>query len=156
MKEMDGVQATRAITSRFSNAKIIILTTFNDDEYLFEGIKAGAVGYLLKDVSSLELADAIRIVNSGGALVKQDAFKKLLKEFGSTENTSSKTKRVDITDREKEIICLIAQGLTNGEIAKKLYLSEGTVKNYITNILSKLGAKNRASLIEIARKSGII
>ncbi|MFH7873649.1 MAG: response regulator transcription factor, partial [Candidatus Aenigmatarchaeota archaeon] len=68
----------------------------------------------------------------------------------------SKTKRVDITDREKEIICLIAQGLTNGEIAKKLYLSEGTVKNYITNILSKLGAKNRASLIEIARKSGII
>ncbi len=156
MPEMDGVQATRAIVTQFENAKIIILTTFNEDEYLFEAIRAGAVGYLLKDVSSEELSKAIRVVHSGGALIQPDVAKKLLKEFSSLEKPVKSNLNIDLTDREKEIVILISRGLTNSEIADKLYLSEGTIKNYITNILAKLGAKNRASLVEIARKGGLI
>lgn len=156
MPEMDGVQATRAIASQYENPKIIILTTFDEDEYLFEAIRGGAVGYLLKDVSSEELGEAIRAVYSGGALIQPDIARKLLKEFSSLEKPVKSNLKLDLTDREKEIVTLVSKGLTNSEIAKKLYLSEGTVKNYITNIFSKLGAKNRASLIEIARKGGLI
>lgn len=156
MPEMDGVQATRAIVAQFENAKIIILTTFNEDEYLFEAVRAGAVGYLLKDVSSEELSKAIRVVHLGGALIQPDVAKRLLKEFSSLEKPVKSNLNLELTGREKEIVVLISRGLTNSEIADKLYLSEGTIKNYITNILAKLGAKNRASLVEIARKGGLI
>lgn len=117
MPEMDGVQATRAIVAQFENAKIIILTTFNEDEYV---------------------------------------AKRLLKEFSSLEKPVKSNLNLELTGREKEIVVLISRGLTNSEIADKLYLSEGTIKNYITNIFAKLGAKNRTSLVEIARKGGVI
>jgi len=156
MPEMDGVQATQVIKMNYDSAKIIILTTFDEDEYVFEAIRAGAVGYLLKDVSSEEIASAVRIVSQGGALLQPNVTKKILKEFSTLEKPLLRSENIKLSEREKEIVSLVAMGLTNSEIAEKLFLSEGTVKNYISNIFSKLGAKNRASLIEIARKGGLI
>lgn len=156
MPEMDGVQATQVIKMNYDSSKIIILTTFDEDEYVFEAIRAGAVGYLLKDVSSEEIASAIRIVSQGGALLQPNVTKKILKEFSTLEKPFLRKENIKLSEREKEIVSLVAKGLTNSDVAEKLFLSEGTVKNYISNIFSKLGAKNRASLIEIARKSGLI
>jgi len=156
MPEMNGVQATQVIKMNYDSAKIIILTTFDEDEYVFEAIRAGAVGYLLKDVSSEEIASAVRIVSQGGALLQPNVTKKILKEFSTLEKPLLRSENIKLSERDKEIVSLVARGLTNSEIAEKLFLSEGTVKNYISNIFSKLGAKNRASLIEIARKGGLI
>jgi len=156
MPELDGVKATRLIKMHEDSAKILILTTFDEDEYVFEAVRAGAVGYLLKDVSSKEIADAIRIIYKGGALLQPNVSKKILKEFSTLEKPKLQSENIKLSEREKEIVSLIARGFTNSEIAEKLFLSEGTVKNYISNIFSKLDVKNRASLIEIARKSGII
>lgn len=156
MPEMNGVEATRAICTTYEEAKIIILTTFNEEEFLFEGIRAGATGYLLKDVSSDELSQAIRVVKSGGAMIQPEVATSLLKEFSSLERRPRERAEIALTEREKEIVRLIAKGMTNAEIAKKLFLSEGTVKNYITAILQKTGAKNRATLIEISRRAGLL
>lgn len=156
MPEMNGVEATRAICTTYEEAKIIILTTFNEEEFLFEGIRAGATGYLLKDVSSDELSQAIRVVKSGGAMIQPEVATSLLKEFSSLERRPRERAEIALTEREKEIVRLIAKGMTNAEIAKKLFLSEGTVKNYITAILQKTGAKNRAKLIEISRRAGLL
>jgi len=146
MPVMDGVEATRQLKARWPAARVIILTTFDDDEYVFEGLRAGAAGYLLKDVSIQELADAIHAVMAGGVLIEPSVARKVVAEFARMTAPAPKpSQNLDepLSEREIEILRLLAQGMTNREIAQRIYLAEGTVKNYVTNILAKIGARDR-------------
>ncbi len=148
MPVLDGVEATRRLIARFPNARVIILTTFDDDEYVFEGLRAGARGYLLKDVGIGELAEAIRTVVSGGVLIQPSVARKVVAEFArlrpqAPAPISAPALSEPLSEREIEILTCLAQGLTNREIAERLFLAEGTVKNYVTNILGKIGTRDR-------------
>ncbi|GAB4580543.1 MAG: response regulator transcription factor [Anaerolineales bacterium] len=171
MPVMDGVEAMRQMRGRWPEAKVIILTTFDDDAYVFEGLRAGALGYLLKDVSGEELADAIRTVAKGGALIDPSVTRKVVAEFARLTNSARGTvppvERQSsrpgtgpliepLSDREQEILRLLAEGLTNREIAHRLYLAEGTVKNYISSILMKIDARDRTQAALRARELGLI
>jgi DNA-binding NarL/FixJ family response regulator len=159
MPEMDGVEATRRLRETDPNAKVIILTTFDDDEYVFEGLRAGALGYLLKDVSGDELADAIRKVAAGGSMIEPSVARKVVAEFArlAPVTTEAKEELIEpLSEREIEILKLVSQGLTNREIANKLFLAEGTVKNYVTSILQKIDARDRTQAAIRARELGLL
>lgn len=158
MPVMDGVEATRRLCSQFDGAHVIILTTFDDDEYVFEGLRAGALGYLLKDVSGSELANAIRTVAQGGALIQPSIARKVLTEFTRRPPSSpAAAQPIDpLNEREEQILGLVGQGLTNRQIAERLYLAEGTVKNYLTAILQKLGVDDRTQAALRARDLGLL
>jgi len=159
MPEMDGVEATRRLRESDPNAKVIILTTFDDNEYVFEGLRAGALGYLLKDVSGDELADAIRKVAAGGSMIEPSVARKVVAEFARLAPATPEAKEdliEPLSDREIEILKLVSQGLTNKEIANKLFLAEGTVKNYVTSILQKIDARDRTQAAIRARELGLL
>ena len=147
MPIMDGVEATKRIKEKYPNTKVLILTTFKEDEYIFEGLKNGADGYILKDISSEELVKAIETVYKGNVLLQPEIAKKIL---GAIKEISPKKEKEDIrknlTKREYEIALLVGEGKTNKEISEILYISEGTVKNHLTNILDKLDLKDRTQL----------
>jgi len=150
MPEVNGVEATAMIKKDFPNIKIIVLTTFNDDEYIYEALKNGASGYLLKDTSPGEILKAVRTVYRGGALIPSEIAVKVLDKFSQlAQKTEDKLidPRVELlTDREIEICRLIGEGKNNQEIAEELFLSQGTVKNHITKILLKLDLRDRTQL----------
>jgi DNA-binding NarL/FixJ family response regulator len=166
MPEMDGVEATRQITARFQGVKVIILTTFEDDEFVFEGIKAGALGYLLKDISSEEMADAVRKVAAGEALIQPRITRKVLAEFsrlaGTPETTHGRFEQTSaslpepLTSRELEVLQALARGLSNREIARQLVITEGTVKNHVSNLIEKLGVRDRMQAVLKGQELGII
>ena len=159
MPVLDGVQATRRLRQRWPAARVIILTTFDDDEYVFEGLRAGALGYLLKDVSMQELAEAIRTVMAGGVLIEPSVARKVVAEFArmaAPAPRSAQSLDEPLSERELEILRLLAQGMTNREIAQRLYLAEGTVKNYVTNILGKIGARDRTQAALRAQELGLL
>lgn len=159
MPVMDGVEATRRLRQRWPAARVIILTTFDDDEYVFDGLRAGALGYLLKDVSIHELADAIHTVMAGGVLIEPSVARKVVAEFARMAVTTPQDGQSlgePLSERELEILRLLAQGLTNREIAQRLYLAEGTVKNYVTNILGKIDARDRTQAALRARELGLL
>lgn len=159
MPEMDGVEATRQLVERDSKALIIILTTFDDDQYVFEGLRAGALGYLLKDVSGGELAEAIRTVKAGGALIEPSVARKMVAEFARiAPATKERAERLvePLSEREEEVLRLLAQGLTNREIAHRAHLAEGTVKNYVSAILNKIGARDRTQAALKAQEMGLL
>ena len=159
MPEMTGVEATSKIKKLDPDARIIYLTTFDDDEIIFEGLRAGALGYLLKDVSSTELAEAIRKVSQGGALIEPSIARKVLTEFSrlSSQDSTRMTEPSNLlSDREQEILLLMAQGSTNKEIASQLFLAEGTIKNYVSGILEKLDAVDRTAAAVKAHQMGLI
>ena len=147
MPIMDGVAATREIKTHFPEVKVLVLTTFDDDEYVQSALQNGAMGYLLKDTPSEELAIAIRAVNKGYTQLGPGIVKKLMTQFAVSDNHPSSppppANLVELTPREKEVLLLIVQGDSNKEIAQKLYISEGTVKNHVTNILNRLGLRDR-------------
>ena len=159
MPGMDGVEATRRLRAMDPAAKVIILTTFDDDEYVFEGLRAGAVGYLLKALSGEELADAIRTVAAGGALIDPAVTRKVVSEFA---RLAPPARSIDaglaepLSEREKEVLGLVARGLSNREIADTLFLAEGTVKNYVTTILQKIGVRDRTQAALCARELGLL
>lgn len=155
MPNLDGVEATHRLRQRWPQARIIILTTFDDDAYVFDGLRAGAMGYLLKDVSGAELAEAIRKVAGGGALIEPSVARKVLAEFARlAEPVRPPLERLPepLKERELEILRLLARGANNKQIADQLYLAEGTVKNYISTILDKLGVEDRTQAALRARE----
>ncbi|MEH2422257.1 MAG: response regulator transcription factor [Nostoc sp.] len=146
MPIMDGVAATREIQKRFAKTRILVLTTFDDDEYVSAALQNGAMGYLLKDTPSEELAVAIRAVHKGYTQLGPGIVKKLLTQFSNpapTQSSAVPSSLAELTPREKEVLRLIATGASNREIAQKLYISEGTVKNHVTNILNRLNLRDR-------------
>ncbi len=144
MPRMDGVAATQLIKQKFAQTKILVLTTFDDDEYIKAALQNGAMGYLLKDTPSEELAVAIRAVHRGYTQLGPGIVKKLLTQFPATTSQPSPPPNLaELTKREKEVLRLIATGANNREIAEKLYISEGTVKNHVTNILNRLELRDR-------------
>ena len=159
MPGMDGVEATRRLIERWPEARVVILTTFDDDEYIFEGLRAGALGYLLKDVSGGELAESIRKVAAGGALIEPSVARKVLAEFARLEPASRSVSDglpEPLLKREVEILKLLAQGLSNKQIAARLHLAEGTVKNYVSGILAKLGVADRTQAALRGRELGLL
>jgi len=159
MPGMDGVEATRRLIERWPEARVVILTTFDDDEYIFEGLRAGALGYLLKDVSGDELAESIRKVAAGGALIEPSVARKVLAEFARLEPASRSVSDglpEPLLEREVEILKLLAQGLSNKQIAARLHLAEGTVKNYVSGILAKLGVTDRTQAALRGRELGLL
>jgi DNA-binding NarL/FixJ family response regulator len=161
MPVKNGVQATAAITTAHPSARVIILTTFDYEDYVFEAIKAGAMGYLLKDVPADELASTIRKVHRGEPFIQPRVASKLLIEFGrkgrplpaSPQPTGSDE---ELSAREIDVLKLLAAGASNRDIADTLALAEGTVKNHVSNILSKLHAENRTQAANLAREKKII
>jgi DNA-binding NarL/FixJ family response regulator len=159
MPGMDGVEATWRLRERWPDARVIILTTFDDDEYVFEGLRAGALGYLLKDVSGHDLAEAVRTVAAGGALIDPSVARKVVAEFA---RVAPPARQPDIglpeplSEREQEILRLLAHGLSNREIAERLSLAQGTVKNYVTTILQKMGTRDRTQAALRARELGLV
>lgn len=159
MPNMDGVQATRALNDRWDDVRVVILTTFDDDEYVFEGLRAGALGYLLKDVSGAELADAVRTVAGGGVLIEPSVARKVVTEFARIAppaRSADDQLPEPLTDREQDVLEFLAEGLTNREIAGRLHLAEGTVKNYVTTILQKLNVRDRTQAAIRARELGLL
>ncbi len=152
MPEMDGVQATRRLLSEHPEARVLILTTFDDDAYVLEGLRAGALGYLLKDASREELAAAIRTVAAGGALFAPQVAHKALNALQQVSTPPPPDLIEPLTEREREILRLMAQGLSNRQIAQRLHLAPGTVKNYVSRILAKLGVKDRTQAALWARE----
>jgi DNA-binding NarL/FixJ family response regulator len=159
MPGMDGVEATRRLREQWTRARVIILTTFDDDASVFEGLRAGALGYLLKDVSGHDLAEAVRTVAGGGALIEPSVARRVLAEFA---RLAPPARPLDaglaepFSERERDIVRLLAAGLSNKEIGDRLCLAEGTVKNYVTSILQKLGARDRTQAALRAREMGLI
>ena len=159
MPGMDGVEATWRLRERWPSARVIILTTFDDDEYVFEGLRAGARGYLLKDVSGHDLAEAVRTVAAGGALIEPSVARRVVAEFARMAppiRQPDEGLAEPLSDREREILRLVAQGLTNREISDQLCLAQGTVKNYVTTILQKLGARDRTQAALRSRELGLL
>jgi DNA-binding NarL/FixJ family response regulator len=153
MPIMDGVATTREIHQRFPKIKILVLTTFDDDEYVTAALQSGAMGYLLKDTPSEELAVAIRAVHKGYTQLGPGIVKKLLTQFPSIPVNKTPTPPAylaELTPREKDVLQLIAKGASNREISQKLFISEGTVKNHVTNILNRLNLRDRTQAAIIA------
>lgn len=147
MPEMDGVEATRQIMKKYEKIKIIILTTFKDEEYISKALKYGAMGYLLKESAPEKIVQAINTVNKGGALIQPEIAVKVIEQFKKINSINSSDQKLSMfTTREKQIIFYISKGLNNSEIAEKLFIAEGTVKNNITKILKKSKLRDRTQV----------
>jgi len=151
MPRLNGIEATKAICAAWPEAKVLILTTFARDEYVYQGVRAGAMGFLLKDAPVEDLIATIRRIHAGEAFVQPEIASRVLRELIGPQRPPYE----DITEREREVLVLLAQGLSNREIAEKLVVTEGTVKNHVSNILSKLQAENRTQAADIARRYGL-
>ncbi|MFG2173852.1 response regulator [Streptomyces niveus] len=161
MPRLDGVEATRRICAEPGAPKVLILTTFDLDEYAFSGLKAGASGFMLKDVPPSELLTAIRAVHSGDAVVAPSTTRRLLDRFSAMLPSAKESKAAGgalerLTGREREVMLLVAQGLSNGEIAARLVLSEATVKTHVGRILTKLALRDRVQVVVLAYESGLV
>jgi len=159
MPNVNGVEATRKIKRDFPNVKIIVLTTFNDDEYIYDALKYGASGYMLKDATPGEIADAIRTVYDGGVLIQPNVAVKVVDRFAQMAKTN-KGKDIDnrvnlLTEREIDICRLVGEGKNNKEISDGLFLSEGTIKNHITNVLNKLELRDRTQIAIFAIRNDL-
>jgi DNA-binding NarL/FixJ family response regulator len=159
MPELDGVEATRRLIANGSRARVLILTTFDLDEYVYEAIRAGASGFLLKDVQPSQLVDAIRVVAAGEALLAPSVTRRLLDRFADTlpNATGAPPLGLDsLTEREFEVLKLLAQGLSNAELAERLFLSETTVKSHISSVLRKLNLRDRVQAVVLAYQAGLV
>jgi DNA-binding NarL/FixJ family response regulator len=160
MPVMDGIEATRQITHdpELAGVRVIILTTFGHDEYVFDALHAGASGFLLKDVEPDEVRAAVRVVADGEALLSPSVTRRLISELVSrpTHKRNTPAALHELTEREREVLILVAAGLTNAEIAERLVITPATAKTHVSRILMKLSARDRAQLVVIAYESGLV
>ena len=158
MPVLDGLHATREITAMPDPPKILVLTTFDLDDYVYEALRAGASGFLLKDASATELANAVRLVAAGDALLAPGVTRRLIAEFARMGAPRSPTrKQIDgLTERESEVLALVARGMSNAEIADQLVVAEQTVKTHVGRILMKLGLRDRTQAVVLAYESGLV
>jgi DNA-binding NarL/FixJ family response regulator len=154
MPGMNGIQATREIREKDPAVKVVILTMLDQEGYVYEAVKAGATGYMLKNTSSDELLEAIETVHQGKALLHPDATAQLLKEFVTL--AENRTKDYGLSNREMEVLQLLSEGKTNKQIAKDLWISEQTVKTHVAHIFEKLGTSDRTETVAHALRSGLV
>ena len=159
MPVLDGIEAMRRIAARphLAGVHVVILTTFSLDEYVFEGLRAGAAGFLVKDTDAAELIRAVRVVAGGAALLAPTVTRRLIAEFASrTRHARSLPGADELTPREREVVVLIALGLSNEEIARKIYISPSTAKTHAARAMTKVGARDRAQLVVFAYQAGLV
>ena len=159
MPVLDGLAATREIASddRLARVRIVILTTFEVDEYVFEAIRSGAAGFLVKDTKPAELIEAVRVVAGGDALLSPSVTRRLIAEFAARAKKPPRSEALaELTEREREVMALAATGLSNDEIARRLVVSSATAKTHVSRAMIKLGARDRAQLVVIAYESGLV
>jgi DNA-binding NarL/FixJ family response regulator len=157
MPGMDGIQATRLITSAPFPTSVVVLTTFDDDENVYGALRAGASGFLVKDMALEEILGAIRVVAAGDALISPAVTRRLIERFAGLPGAAARLGRLDsITNREREVLTLIGRGLSNTEIAADLTISIATVKTYVTRLLTKLDARDRVQLVITAYDTGLV
>ncbi|KUH80106.1 MULTISPECIES: response regulator transcription factor [unclassified Mycobacterium] len=160
MPEMDGLAATREIVAdpALSGVRVVVLTTFELDEYVFEAMRAGASGFLVKHTEPIELVRAVRVVAEGDALLSPSVTRRLVAEFAARTKAPAGSPAVlaDLTTREREVMALVAEGLTNAEIGGRLFMSPATARTHVSRILTKLGARDRTQLVVIAYETGLV
>jgi DNA-binding NarL/FixJ family response regulator len=159
MPKVDGLEATRQISvdPQLAGTRVIILTTFELDEYVFEALRNGASGFLVKDTEPVDLLDGIRVVASGDGLMSPSVTRRLIAEFASRSRPTAPTLLLDVlTDREREIVALVGEGLTNAEIAERLFVSPATAKTHVSRAMTKLQVRDRAHLVVIAYETGLV
>lgn len=159
MPVLDGLEATRRIAARpaLSGVRVVVLTTFELDEYVFEAIRAGAAGFLVKHTEPADLVRAVRVVADGEALLSPGVTRRLLAEFAAhAKPAPDAAPLAELTDREREVMTLVAEGLTNAEIGERLFLSPATARTHVSRILLKLGARDRTQLVVLAYESGLV
>jgi DNA-binding NarL/FixJ family response regulator len=155
MPELDGLEATRRILAADSGARILVLTTFDLDEYVYEALRAGASGFVLKDDPPEQLLAAIHVVAAGDALLSPTVTKRVIKQFSRTPRPTPPPQLGDLSEREREVFRLIAKGLSNAEIGTELFISETTVKTHVTHILQKLDLRDRVQAVVLAYQTGV-
>ena len=156
MPIVNGIEATRAIAAQPAGPRVIILTTFDRDDYVFESLRAGAAGFLLKNSPPERLVEAIRVVAAGAALLAPDVTRRVIERFAVLAPVSAKADRLaSLTEREREVLSHVARGSSNAEIAAALYLGEATIKTHISSILAKLGLRDRVQAVVFAFESGL-
>jgi DNA-binding NarL/FixJ family response regulator len=157
MPVMDGLEATRALTASGSRVRVLILTTFDLDEYVYAALRAGASGFLLKDAPADQLLTAIRVVAAGDALIAPSITRRLIAEFAHRPLPTNRPARLEaLTAREREVLGQLARGMSNSEIAAALFFGEATVKTHVARILSKLGLRDRVQAVVLAYESGLV
>ena len=159
MPRVDGIEATRRMRDAGCTAKVLVLTTFDLDEYVFDALRAGASGFLLKDAPPDDLVHAVRVVAAGEALLAPSITRRLIEEFGRATpaaSPSADARTARLTDRELEVLVLMARGLSNAEIAEQLYLGEATVKTHVGRVLMKLGVRDRVQAVVLAYETGVV
>lgn len=155
MPELDGLEATRRILAADDSARILVLTTFDLDEYVYEALRAGASGFVLKDDPPEQLIAAIRTVAAGDALLSPAVTRRVIERFSRMPPPSAPKEIDELSERELDVLRLIARGLSNAEIGKELFISETTVKTHVTHILSKLGLRDRVQAVVLAHQTGL-
>ena len=159
MPDMDGIEATGLINAEKSiSTKVLVLTTFDLDEYVYSAMRAGASGFLLKDTPAAELADAVRVIAEGNALLAPSVTKRLIEEFAKQPETNNGHPELpaDLTERELEALRLLARGMSNREIAAEMYVGEATAKTHVSRLLTKLGVRDRVQAVVLAYESGAV
>ncbi len=156
MPEVDGLEAARQILALPSAPRVVMLTTFDLDEYVYEALRAGATGFLLKDAPAQQLVAAIRAAASGDALLAPSVTRRLITEFAHREPRADPSVVKALTGREREVLLLLARGLSNAEIGNELYIGEGTVKTHVARLLAKLGVRDRVQAVVLAYRSGMV
>ncbi|MGA4838366.1 response regulator [Streptomyces sp. G45] len=156
MPGMDGIEATGRITAAGSTPRVVVLTTFDDDDYVYGALRAGASGFLVKDMALDDILGAVRVVAAGDGLIAPSVTGRLIKEFAGRPVAPPPVEVGGITGREREVLALVGGGLTNTEIAERLSISVATAKTYVTRLLAKLGARDRVQLVIIAYETGLV
>jgi len=156
MPTMDGIEATRRLTAFDPPGRVLVLTTFDLDEYVYEALRAGASGFLLKDRPTEELVAAVRVIAGGDALLAPSVTRRLIQEFARRAPAAPHDELSQLTDREREVLVLMARGMSNGEIARSLFVAETTVKTHVGRVLHKLGLRDRVQAVVLAYESGLV